>query len=158
MPGVGKTYLGKKLAKELGFKWVDLDTASYSKIIKSGGEEFDYLKNEERVLLDAKGTSTVFSCGGSYVYSKKGMEHLKKISTIVCLSLSLEHIKKRLGGCSTRGIVGANKVSIDNLYKVREPLYEKYANYTVSCTEDSISRQYDLLKQFVQTKIIAYTI
>lgn len=150
MPSAGKTYLGKRLATKYDMGWVDLDTASYSKTIRDGGTEEDYMKKEESVLLGAKGENNVFGCSGSSIYSARGMDHLKKMSMIVYLRLPLSVIEKRLSDFSNRGVVKSKSMSLKKLYKTRCRLYEKYTDYIVDCEKDSIEGQFKKLCQFVE--------
>jgi len=145
MPGVGKTYLGKRLGKKLEKSWVDLDTASYSGTISAGGTEEDFMEKEEQVLLSAKGEGCIFSTGGSCIYSKKGMEHLRKISKIIYLELPFAIIEKRLGDFSARGVVKGQRMTLKELFDERTPLYENFADFTVTCQEDSTEKQLSLL-------------
>jgi shikimate kinase len=151
MPTAGKTYLGKKLAIKLNKKWDDLDTASYGQTLKEGGSEGDYLKSEEQVLLAAKGKNSIFSCGGSSIYSEKGMKHLKSISEIIYLKLPLKVIKERIGkDYLDRGIVGSGEKTIEELYAERTKLYERYADITVNCESNSTEEQLDNLCRLIQ--------
>ncbi len=150
MPSAGKTYLGKRLAGKFGKTWVDLDTASYHSIIQVGGTEKEFMKAEEKVLLSATGKNCLFTCGGSSIYSKQGMEHLENISLILYLKLPLEVIKKRLGDFSNRGVIKADKLTLSELYAERCPLYEKYCDLTFSFNKDSAEEQFLQLCRFVQ--------
>lgn len=153
MPGAGKTYLGKKIAKQFKMNWINLDVVDYNKILKSGNEA-DYLKCEEKVLLNANGSNNVFSCGGSSIYSKKGMSHLKKISQIIYLQLPFTVIKKRLGNYSDRGIVRSKVMNLTELYKERDLLYKNYADFIINCKNDAIDYQFKKLCELVTAFIL----
>jgi shikimate kinase len=151
MPTSGKTYLGQKIAGRFRKKWVDLDTASYGKTLINGGTEEDYLELEEAVLLKAKGNNTVFGCSGSSVYSKKGMENLKSISQIIYLKLPYKIIEERLTHqYLKRGIVGSNNLTLKELYDQRAKLYQKYADITVECKDNSTAKQFDKLCELIE--------
>lgn len=141
MPGAGKSYLGKRLAEKFDMDWVDLDVVSYSAV---GGDE-EFLRREEVVLLGVDGERIVISPGGSCIYSEKGMLHLKDISFIVYLRLPRAILEERLGDYSGRGVVRAKRLSFEELYEERAPLYELYADCVVDCRTDSLEEQFQLL-------------
>lgn len=150
MPGAGKSTIGKMLAKELGFsaqggsasswKFVDLDILikekegrSHADILEKDGTEA-LLNVEEKHALDLDLAKTVFSPGGSIIYSPEAMEKIKNETKIIYLELPMKDIKKRLGkNIETRGIVGLKEKGIDDLFAERTPLYESFAHYTISC-------------------------
>lgn len=152
MPTAGKTYLGKMLAEKYQKTWIDLDTASLSRTLANGGTEQDYLELEEEVLLSASGDGSVFSCGGSSVYSEKGMKHLADISKIVYLELPLEIVEERLAPVyHNRGVIGSRELTLTELYSQRTRLYQKYADHKISCGNNSTDEQFDFLCQLVES-------
>ena len=80
---------------------------------------------------------TVIATGGSVVYGKEAMRHLKEIGTVVYLEVSYDTIKKRLADIKGRGVVLRENQSLLDLYKERTPLYEKYAD--VKVTEEHLN-------------------
>lgn len=140
MPGAGKSTIGKMLAKQIGFKFVDLDILikekegrSHADILEKDGAEA-LLKAEEKYTLELDFAKTIFSPGGSITYSPRAMEKLKNDTTIFYLKLPLIEIEKRLGkNIFSRGIVGLKEKGIDDLFAERIPLYESFAHYTISC-------------------------
>lgn len=143
MSGVGKSYLGRKLAKKLGLIFLDLDEVIKKKfnkalqqIIDEIGEE-KFLEVEERAILDLKNVENNLICpGGSCVYSKKGMKFLKSISKIVFLNDSLENIKTKAGDLSKRGIVRLKNKTFDRLYQERLVLYRQFADLKIEMKGD----------------------
>ncbi len=137
MPGCGKSTVGVVLAKKLGFRFVDSDIVIQDQtgrllqdIIDSSGLDA-FLQAEEAALTSIKTDCTVIATGGSAVYSARGMEHLKQNGIVVYINLALDEIEQRLDDTATRGIAGAEKMTLDELYDERVPLYEKYADITV---------------------------
>lgn len=71
MPGVGKSTLGKKIAKQLNWDWIDLDEyiaqkykASIGQIVTAKGQDV-FRAFEQKSLLDILDKpNTVISCGG----------------------------------------------------------------------------------------------
>lgn len=157
MPACGKSTMGVVLAKTLGMSFIDTDLLiqqeereKLQKIIDERGMEA-FLAIEERVLSQVKADNAVISTGGSAVYSKTAMEHLKSIGKIVYICLSLEEIQRRLKNIKTRGIAMKPGETLEDLYNKRVPLYEQYADITLQSEglgiESSIERLMELLDQ-----------
>lgn len=139
MPGCGKSTIGVLLAKALMLDFVDTDLLIQKKHLKTLSEIIDsegleaFKEKESEVLSEISFKNSLIATGGSAVYSKSGMENLKKGATVVYLKLSPSEIKGRIKNIKTRGIVMEKGVTIDSLYRERAPLYEKYADYVLDC-------------------------
>lgn len=137
MPGVGKSTVGVVLAKVLGYRFVDSDLEIqeqtgkllYELIDEFGDEGFVEIENRVNSGLQVK--NSVIATGGSVVYGKEAMEHLREISTVVYLRISYESLKDRLGDLQKRGVVLKPGQTLKDLMELRTPLYEKYAHITV---------------------------
>ena len=156
MPGVGKSTLGVVLAKELGFEFVDADLLIQKRekrllkeIIAQDGVD-GFLKVEEEVNAEIEAERTVIATGGSVVYSQKAMEHLKSIGKVVYLKLNFDDLNNRLGNLKGRGVVLKDGQTLKSLYEERTPLYEKYADITVS--EDGLNLE-ETLSNVLQSLI-----
>ena len=96
MPSCGKSTVGVLLAKNLGYRFIDTDLAIqehhgkllHEIIAERGIEGFLQLENEVCAALEA--SRTVISTGGSAVYGKEAMAHLKSIGTVIYLKISYE--------------------------------------------------------------------
>ena len=60
------------------------------------------------------------------------MAHLREISRLVYLKLSYEELEKRLGDLTDRGVAIRPGMTLRGLYDERVPLYERYADITIS--------------------------
>ena len=137
MPGVGKSTLGVVLAKELGYQFVDADLLIQERekrllkeiIADEGVEGFLKIENDENATICAD--KTVIATGGSVIYGKEAMEHLKEIGTVVYLKLDYETLDSRLGNLKGRGVVLKDGQTLMDLYNERVPLYEHYADVIV---------------------------
>ncbi len=146
MAGAGKSFIGKKLAVRLGYTFLDIDTvieAEYGmplqSVLDSLGEEAFLNKESEILLRETTGKdSYVFSPGGSVIYRKESMGHLKNISRIVYLEVDVETIIARVGN-RPRGIVGLAEKTIGELYDERVALYRAWADVIQSGTDDADS-------------------
>ena len=74
---------------------------------------------------------SIIATGGSAVYGKEAMEHLKEIGEIVYLKADYATIEKRLGNLEKRGVALKKGQTLKDLYEERCVLYEKYADVTV---------------------------
>ena len=143
MPGVGKSTIGVILAKLLGYQFLDADLLiqqQEKKLLKDiicerGTDEF--IEIENRVNAGIVAEHTVIATGGSVVYGKEAMRHLKEIGTVVYLEVSYHTIEKRLADIKGRGVVLRENQSLLDLYEERTPLYEKYAD--VKVTEEHLN-------------------
>lgn len=137
MPGVGKSTVGVILAKELGYQFLDADLLIQKRehrllkeiIAQEGVDGFIEIENQVNASIEAE--DTVIATGGSVVYGKEAMEHLKKISTVIYLKLSYEELKKRLGNLKNRGVVLREGQTLNTLYQERIKLYEQYADIVI---------------------------
>lgn len=134
MPGCGKSTVGVILAKILGYSFLDSDLLIQEKegrllseiIEQDGLEGFNELEN--RINASINVNCSVIATGGSVVYGKEAMEHLKKIGTVVYIRLPYEEIANRLGDLTKRGVSIKEGQTLLDLYNERVPLYEKYAD------------------------------
>ena len=123
MPGVGKSTVGVILAKELGYQFIDADLLIQKQekrllreiIAQEGVDGFIQIENQVNASIETD--RTVIATGGSVVYGREAMEHLKKISTVVYLKLSYQALKKRLGNLKNRGVVLREGQTLRDLYE-----------------------------------------
>ena len=134
MPACGKSTFGVVLAKTTGRSFIDTDLLIQEstgrllqEIIDQDGMEA-FLVIEEEILLRVSAEHSVIATGGSAVYSDRGIRHLKEIGKIVYLDLPLDEIRNRLNNIKTRGIAMNPGDTLEDLYRKRVPLYEKYAD------------------------------
>lgn len=142
MPGSGKSTLGVLLAKTLGYSFIDTDLIisrraekPLQKILDNDGLNV-FLKLEEEVGSSLECDHTVVATGGSMVLSEKAMGHLKSMGRVVFIDVSFEEIQRRVTNIKTRGIVFEKNETLSDVYKNRTPLYEKYADITVSVSSE----------------------
>ena len=137
MPGAGKSTVGVVVAKMLCKTFIDADLLiqhregkRLSKIIDEIGND-GFLKLENDVLAELNVHNCIISTGGSAVFGKDAMEHLKKISTVVYIKVPYETLEKRLGNLKRRGVIFEEGQTLRDVYDVRTPLYEHYADITI---------------------------
>lgn len=144
MPGAGKSTLGVLLAKALGMSFVDTDILIQQRenrllqdIIDTDGID-SFIKIEEEVISKLNLENHIIATGGSAVYSKKAIEHLKENSEIIYLHTTYKEMKKRVTNIKTRGIVIKSGHSLKDAYNERLPLYMEYSNIVVECSGKDI--------------------
>lgn len=141
MAGVGKSSIGRALARRLSYRFIDTD----KRIEKKTGMRLQaymdaygrkaFLKKEARAILDlCISERDVISPGGSVVYSARAMRHLKRHSTVVFLDTAYRNIDRWIKNKKTRGIVDPAGGGLRELYRKRRPLYKRYADITVRVT------------------------
>lgn len=138
MPGVGKSTIGVILAKMLGYKFLDADLLIQEQegkllreIIEEKGTD-GFIQVENRVNASIEAKRAIIATGGSVVYGKEAMEHLKEIGTVVYLKVSYAVLEKRLADIKGRGVVLKEGQTLKTLYEERSKLYEQYADMEVS--------------------------
>lgn len=140
MPGAGKSTVGVVLAKRLGCHFVDSDLViqeKYGRLLYELIDEYGvdgFLKIENDVNASLQLQSCVLATGGSVVYGKEAMEHLRQTAKIVYLKLPYEEVAHRLGDLNARGVTLRPGQTLMDLYEERTPLYEKYAHVTIECS------------------------
>src|SRR4030042_397011 len=154
MPGAGKSTVGVLLAKTLGMSFIDTDLLIQEKegrllqeIIDGDGIK-KFLKIEENVVLQVDAENSVIATGGSVIYSKNVINHLKERGKLIYLKLGYDEIERRISNMSSRGIAIGKDQKLIDLYNERIVLYEKYADIIIDCSdatiEDVVQKMVDL--------------
>ena len=159
MPASGKSTVGVLLAKRLGYSFVDVDILIQEQegrllkeIIAQEGTD-GFLEVENRVNAGLNVHHSVIAPGGSVIYGKEAMEHLKKISIVVYLKLSYEEVEERLGNLVDRGVALKDGMTLRDLYDERIVYYEKYADITIDETGLDAGNTVDKLRAMMEEMI-----
>ena len=156
MMGVGKSTLGKIVAKKQGLKFVDTDlniekkfSMKISEIFKKKGEEFFRLHEEKGVLESLKESECVISLGGGAFMNKTVRDKILKDSVSIWLDLNLKTLNKRTKWNIKRPLLDGkdNQKKINKLYTQRKNIY-KLSKYKINCN--------NLNKENIAKKIIAF--
>ena len=149
MPASGKSTVGVLLAKRIGYQFIDSDILIQNQekrllkeIIAQDGLE-GFLAIEEQVNRGIQADRAVIAPGGSVIYGKTAMEHLKEIGTVV-------YLEKRLGNLVDRGVALKDGMTLRDLYDERTELYEKYADVTIDETGKTSGKVVDELRAMVE--------
>ena len=156
MPGSGKSTAGVLFAKNMNYRFLDVDFLIQEhegkrlhEVIEEKGNEY-FLSVEDKVNCGLDVERTVIATGGSVIYCENAMKHLKSLGTVIYLKVPEKEIERRITNFSTRGIIIRSGDTLEDLYRERTPLYEKYADLTVLCNEkelqfnaDKLMREYE---------------
>lgn len=159
MPGAGKSTIGVLLAKALNYNFIDADLVIqkqnnkklYEIINEKGIDEF--LKIENEIISNINVTETVIATGGSAIYGKEAMEHMKNNGIIIYIKLSCVEIINRISNIKTRGIAMKDGKTIFDIYSERIPLYEKYADIVIDAEGTSIEECVTMMSDEIIKKI-----
>lgn len=132
--GVGKTTIGRKLARRLGYFFIDMDKeieyaqkCSIVDIFKYAGEA--HFRKLETELLNQLSSvnNTVISTGGGIVTTDGNIELMKNIGKVVYLNTPLDVLLPRLQNDNQRPLLHTEdaEAKIRSLMTVRAPLYEQ---------------------------------
>ena len=147
--GVGKTVVGKVLAKKLNRRFIELDSLIEQKAGKSVAEIFQQdgeiafreleIEAAKEVVKDK---NLVIACGGGIVLNKINIDRLKNDSVIVYLVASPGVIIKRTsGGRGKRPLLNVTDrvAEINQLLSFREPFYERAADIKIDTSKLDIN-------------------
>ena len=143
MPGSGKSTIGRHLAAKLSKEFVDADAQIVSaagmtipEIFSQSGEA-GFRQTESKVLSDlGKYSGLIIATGGGCVTRECNYAHLHQNGTIFCLD-------RQLSKLPTDGRPLSQKGKLEEMYRIRHPLYQRFADYTVdnNDTPDNCVRQ-----------------
>ena len=141
MMGVGKSTIGKLLAKKLDLKFIDIDKIiekhekkSIKKIFELKGEVY-FRKLEEKVTIKyLKNNISVFALGGGAFINKSVRKEVLKSSYSIWLNLNLDLLIKRYNRNSNRPLLNNInlKKNLNKIYQSRKKIYG-LANFKLNC-------------------------
>ena len=141
MMGVGKTTIGKRLAKKLNYAFVDIDKIiekqegeSISSIFSNKGEEYFRKIEKQLTIKELKKNNSVISLGGGAFLNSSIRQYSKKHAISFWLDVPTEVLIKRLKKSKNRPVLGKEKSddSIKKIYFIRKKFYNK-ADYRIKC-------------------------
>ncbi len=141
MMGVGKSTIGKILAKKLKYRFVDVDKLieekeglSINLIFKSKGEPHFRKIESEITLMELKTERAVISLGGGAFLNNSIRKTAKKLSTSFWLDVSVDELIKRLRNNKQRPLLFKKNTSeeVKKIYFNRKRIYNE-ADYRIKC-------------------------
>ena len=156
MSGAGKSTVGVILAKRIGYDFVDTDLLIQQKhhkllqeIIDTEGNA-EFARKEEEVLREVNFKRTVISTGGSAIYYETAMANLKRQGVVVYLAVPYQEILRRIISPAKRGILIPEGLTLEDVWREREPLYRKYADLILSVTRERTETTVQRLRQAIE--------
>lgn len=156
--GVGKTSVGTRLAKDLGYAFVDTDTLieadqhmTITTIFAKHGESY-FREIEARIVQEVTGReSQVVSTGGGAVIWDMNREAFKKAGVVVCLAARPEVIFDRIRHETHRPLLQTP----DPLAKIKEMLdsrarFYAQADITIDTSEKSVDQIISEIKERIK--------
>ena len=130
---VGKTAVGRRLAKRLGYDFIDTDQLleqhagmTIAQMFERFGEA-EFRERERRTIAElAPAKPTVIATGGGTFVDEENRRRLKQLGVVVCLVTSLETVLERVGRNDARPLAqGDARRRLTELYEMRKAAYGK---------------------------------
>ena len=142
MMGVGKSTIGKILAKKLNYNFIDLDNlieekegTSVNLIFKKKGENYFRKIENDIALLELKRENSVISLGGGAFINNSIRKCSKKTSTSFWLDVPIYKLIKRLRNNKQRPLLFNKNKSLSDCKKIyfeRKKIYNE-ADHRIKC-------------------------
>ena len=142
MMGVGKSTIGKNLAKKLKYDFIDIDKLIESKekspinlIFKKKGENYFRKVENEITLEELKKNNSIISLGGGAFLDKSIRVSAKRTSVTFWLDVSTDLLIKRLSTSKKRPLLYKRNINdtIKKIYLGRKKIYNE-ADYRIKCS------------------------
>ena len=152
---VGKSAVGRKLARRLKRRFIDLDKvieksegSKVREIFESKGELYFRQLEKQALAQVLRGDGQVIATGGGVVLQKDNLRLLQERSLIVCLMADVNAIVRRAGTGNQRPLLRAT----DKAQRINELLNQRKEYYASAHIEIDTS---DLTVDEVVGKILA---
>ena len=156
--GVGKTSVGTRLAKDLGYTFIDTDTLieadqhmNITSIFTKLGEPY-FRDVEARIIRQVlEGENQVVSTGGGAVIRNENRAAFNKSGFVICLAARAEIIFERIKHETHRPMLQTPdpKVKIKELLENREKFYRQ-ADLIIDTSELSVDDAVEEIKEKVR--------
>jgi shikimate kinase len=141
MMGVGKSTIGKNLAKKLKYNFIDVDKIIEAKeglsinlIFKNKSESYFRKIENDITLSQLKKDNSVISLGGGAFLNKTIRRNAKKFSTSFWLDVPVYELIKRLKKSSQRPLLFKKNIdeTVKKIYFDRKKIYNE-ADFRIKC-------------------------
>ena len=141
MMGVGKSTIGKSLAKRLSYNFLDMDRliedregCSINIIFKNKGENYFRKIETSLSLRELKKNNTIISLGGGAFLSNSIRKAVKDTSVSFWLDVNINELVKRLNKTKKRPLLFKKnmKDTVSKIYLERKKTYSE-ADFRIKC-------------------------
>ena len=156
MMGVGKSTVGKIVAKSQDLKFIDTDlniekkcSMKITEIFEKKGEDFFRLQEENEVLESLKKNNCIIALGGGAFMNKNVRNIILENSLSIWLDLNLKTLNKRIKWNKKRPLLHEKNAQevMKKLYVERRNIY-KLAHHKINCnnlTKGNIAKKIIIL-------------
>ena len=139
--GVGKSTIGKNLAKKLKYNFIDVDKLiekkeglSVNLIFKNKGENYFRKIENDITLSELKKNNSVVSLGGGAFLNNNIRKNSEKFSISFWLDVPIDKLIKRLGKSRQRPLLYKKNISetVKKIYFERKKIYNE-ADFRIRC-------------------------
>lgn len=128
MPGSGKTFIGKKIAKKTGKQFIDIDEKiveqekmSIPEIFEQKGEDYFRAVETEVLKKYCACSGMVISTGGGIVTRERNKSVIRQNGKVIWIQREINHLE-------TDGRPLSQKGSLEALYHSRKSAYKKWSD------------------------------
>ena len=141
MMGVGKSTIGKNLAKKLNYNFIDIDTVIEKKegspislIFKNKSENYFRKIENDVTLSELKKKDSVISLGGGAFLNNSIRKATKQFSISFWLDVPIDELIRRLKKSTQRPLLYKKNIneSVKKIYYERKKVYDE-ADYRIKC-------------------------
>lgn len=157
--GAGKSTIGKLLAEQLRWNFLDTDAIIENKqrcyiyeIFNKHGEEF-FRKIESEILLEiSKNKMAVIATGGGILIKEENQKVIKETGTSIWLKWKMENLIKNISGNKKIRPLYKDEEYFKILYQEREKLYHQ-ADLIIECDNISSDEIIEEIVEFVELRV-----
>ena len=141
MMGVGKSTIGRLIAKRLKTKFIDVDKIieknekkTIKRIFEDNGEKYFRKLEEKTTLKILKNNRSVIALGGGAFINKEIRQKVLTSCLSVWLKVDLDKLIKRYNKNDRRPLLSKKKLNTDvkRIYQSRKKIYS-LANFKINC-------------------------
>jgi shikimate kinase len=150
--GVGKTTIGKKVAKALGKQFIDTDLViqrdhgPIADIFERLGES-EFRNYETAALVESLAQDAVIATGGGIVLRPENRKLLEQ-HWVVYLSTDGKHMASRLKN-GNRPLLKNGMSDWKAIYEERKPLYQSLANFEIATNSKTVNQCVQEIKEMI---------
>lgn len=158
---VGKSAVGRNLAKKLKRRFVDLDRViekregkKVREIFSENGEPY-FRQAEKQALAEVlEQSGQIIATGGGVIMDQANLDLLKEKTLLVCLTANIEVILKRVGNGGKRPLLKGNnrRERIEQLLGERQNQYAQ-AHLTVDTSDATIDEVVDKIVEQLDSAV-----